>query len=348
MLFFLAACTIDSDPAGQGTTDDTPVAASSGWTGAPSSSMLFVTSNDMLDPRLVEIDTTGKAVLDFPLSQLFPTWDDLNPKPSPMDVTPTSADSFLVAFYGYGLIEFDRQGNTIWRHEDPEASHDVDRLANGNTLYARPWVAQGEPGAVEIDPAGNTVWSWDGVATYGSDTRFDGYKDEGDAWMHINAVQRLDSGLTSLCVRNFNSIVQVDTQGAVQREITFQSEGSAHTPATEGNLQGMHPHAAEWIPGAGLSVALRGPDRVVVMNAGVKQRDLRDPSLVGITDMDALPNGHTVYATHGLLRETDAAGATVWEWNQTDNSQDVDSDRARHVFTTIVPLGADGASLDND
>jgi len=348
MLFFLAACSIDSDPTSQGTADDPQVTASSGWTGAPSSPMLFITSDDMLDPRLVEVDTTGKAALDFPLSQLFPDWDTLNPKPSPMDVAPTSADSYLVAFYGYGLIEFDREGNVIWRHADPEASHDVDRLPNGNTLYARPWVAQGEPGVVEIDPAGNTVWSWDGLAAYGSDSRFDGYKDEGNAWMHINAVQRLDTGLTALCVRNFNSIVQVDAEGAVQREVTFDSEGKSGSPTTTGNVQGTHPHAAEWTTGQGLSVALRGPDRVVVIHGGVKQRDLRDPSLVGITDMDALPNGHTVFATHGLLRETDAAGATVWEWNQTDASQDVESERARHVFTTIVPLGADGASLDHD
>ena len=69
------------------------------------------------------------------------------------------------------VIELDWDGNLIWEYEDSERliHHDVERLANGNTLMMcsktieRPEISPVpliDDCLIEVDPDGNVVWEW--------------------------------------------------------------------------------------------------------------------------------------------------------------------------------------------
>jgi hypothetical protein len=345
MLLLLVACVVESEIAPVDV-EVAPVDQPVGMTGAPSQPLLMILGADPADPRLVEVDRTGAVVLDFPLADLFEDWDTRGGKPNPMDVEPLGGGEYLVSFHDGGLIQFRPDNGVTWRLDDAEASHDVDRLPNGNTLYARSWVAQGEDVVREVDPSGNTVWSWSGADAFPDE--LDGYEDEGGAWMHVNSVQRLADGTTSIAARNFNEVLIVAADGSISRRIGFESPPRSTGPVTQGNLQGMHPHGTEWADGGGLTVALRRPERIVSIRGGVKQWERRDDSLVGITDFDTLPNGNLLVATHGIAREVAPSGEVVWQWDQLANTVDEGTDRARHVFNTIAPLDANGLAIDLD
>ena len=96
---------------------------------------------------------------------------------------------------GDGVVEYDKSGKIVWnigRNEITDnplyLASSVERLANGNTLYARTWAAEGEPAVVEVDRAGSVLWSWSGEEAFGSNALFAGYRDEQDAWMHPTVV----------------------------------------------------------------------------------------------------------------------------------------------------------------
>ena len=320
--------------------------------GAPSATVILSASVDARDPLLVELDATGAIIWQFHIKDLFETGsEEAALLPGLMDVQPVAGGTLLLAFFDLGILEIDRDGNVVWRHDDPTVSHDVDRLPNGNTIYTRTWAKQGEAAIIEVDPEGNEVWSWSGVEAFGSNPLFDGYVDEGDAWMHANAVQRLADGRTSVCVRNFNEIVLVNPDGSVSREITFASPENSEGPNTTGALQGVRPHGAEWVPVKGLSVALRAPDRALRIKDGTTVQEFRSPAVTGITDVDHLPDGSMLIAAHTTVQEYDAAGDLVWSWSappQSGPTADLTDDRLRHVFYTVSRIDADGAPLDFD
>ncbi len=316
--------------------------------GAPASYTVFSAEIVVGDPLLTEVDAAGNVTWQIHVKDALGSyWHAERGYPILMDVQPVKGGTFLLSLYGLGLVEINRAGEVVWHHDDPAASHDVDRLANGNTIYARTWAAQGENAVVEVNPAGAEVWTWSGVEAFGSDPRFDGYSDEGQAWMHPTAVQRLADGRTSICMRNFNEIALVDGAGKVVREVTFQSPEADPGPKNTGNLRGHRPHGAEWRPGHGLSVALRSPDRAVAIEDGAMVRELRSPEISGITDVDVLDDGHVLLAAHDRVQEVDADGAVVWSWVVPSEPTGSD-DRARHIFQTIARLDADGGSVDFD
>lgn len=301
------------------------------------------------DPRVVEVDASGKEIWSFPVSGLFgDEWAAMSPKPLLMEVQPVAGGTILLSLYGEGIYEINRAGEVLWHHDDPEASHDVDRLANGNTLYARTWAPEGEPAVIEVDPAGKVVWTWDGMAAFGSNPLFSGYKDELDAWMHPTAVQRMADGTTSICLRNFNRVVRVDAAGAVVREVSFRSPEGADGPVTEGRLQGYRPHGAEWNPGVSMSVALRKPHRSVLMQDGKVLHEYRSADIEGITDVDVAADGGMLIVSHREVRRVDAQGAVLWSW-AVPVAEGASSDTAdRHIFNTASRIDASGAPVDFD
>lgn len=345
MIVYLLACSAPgSEPFA---VETAPIDSADAW-GA-----VATVTTQLGDARVVELDSSGKIVADLHLSQILAAeWASLDPKPALTDVQPIAGGTFLLPVFGVGLIEVDRSGRIVWRHNDPAVSHDADRLPNGNTLYARPWVQQGEDAVIEVDSAGNTVWSWSGVEAYGSDPRFDGYLDEGGAWLHVNAVQRLDDGRTSVCIRNFNTVALVSAEGALTREITFTPPEGTNGPQTVGNLLGTRPHGAEWTS-AGVAVALRYPDRALTVVGGKMDFEYRAEGLEGITDIDRLSGGDSLLAAHDRVMRVNASGETVWEWVETPQplpGDDEEGRRARtaHAFYNISPFDTSGAPLDRD
>lgn len=342
MLLLLLACAVEPDA---------PDAAVEPVTDAPSSSERIVlgAAIDVADPMVVELDGNGQRVWEFHVKELFGSeWDAMPLKPLLMAVQPVEGGTFLLSLYGVGLLEIDHEGTVVWRLDDSEASHDVDRLPNGNTLYTRTWAAQGEVAVVEVDRSGNTVWSWSGADEFGHNPLFDGYEDEQHGWMHATAVHRFDDGRTSVCMRNFNEVVVLGASGGVDREVSFAAPTGSPGPRTTGNLQGLRPHAAEWVPGLGLSIALRSPDRALLLKDGTIVHELRNDDISGITDVDVAADGSMLIAAHDRVVQTNASGGVVWSWVVQADDTASGSDRARHVFNTVSRVGADGAPLDFD
>ena len=311
--------------------------------------MLLSVVEDVADPLVVEINAKGEVVWKLHVNSLFgEEWESMELKPLLGDVQPVAGGTILLSLYGVGVIEIDRAGTVLWRHDDVEASHDVDRLPNGNTLYARTWAGEGEPAVVEVDPAGNDVWSWSGTEAFGSNTLFAGYRDEQGAWMHPTSVQRLKDGTTSVCMRNFNMVVLLDGAGNATRQISFRPPEGAEGPATTGNLQGFHPHGAEWVPGAGLSVALRSPHRAVAIKGGQIVHQYRAEGVEGITDVDVAADGGMLIAAHRLVQEVDAQGGVLWSWAVPPEAGASAEAASFHVFSTISRIDANGAPIDFD
>jgi hypothetical protein len=341
MLLSLLACAVELDVSEPGIEE--------GGVAGTAETFVVGVSVDAEGPKVAELNSEGVVVWELAIKDILGSeWEGVEPKPLLMDVQPVAGGTLLLSLHGLGLVETDRSGTIVWRHDDPEASHDVDRLPNGNTLYARTWVEQGEDVVVEIDREGKRVWAWSGVVQYGTNPLFTGYADEGGAWIHPTAVQRLENGNTSVCMRNFNTVVQLTPAGEIAREVTFRAPEGREGPATEGHLQGMRPHGAEWLPGQGLAVGLRSPERAVLIKSGAVVLEVRGEELAGITDVDVLPDGGMLIASHHIVERVNAAGTPVWAWDLGSTQSPTSDGRLHHVFNNITRINADGAPLDLD
>lgn len=135
------------------------------------------------------------------------------------DVELLPNNNVLILSGGSGVYELNRKGKVVWSYQNKNASHDADRLKNGNTIMACVGAEKAsafpykDPQAIEVNPKGEIVWSWYAKKEYG-DSKYKGIrsKDAND-WTHMNSVQRLKDGNTMLSVRNWNLLIAVDKNG---------------------------------------------------------------------------------------------------------------------------------------
>ncbi|MDP6785828.1 MAG: hypothetical protein QGI13_01750 [Rhodospirillales bacterium] len=93
---------------------------------------LFSVTASFESQRIVEADMHGKAVWSYAIPTSLS-----GDKGFLLDVNRLDNGHILFTLHGAGIFEITRAGKVVWRHLDPEASHDADRLADGNTLYNR-------------------------------------------------------------------------------------------------------------------------------------------------------------------------------------------------------------------
>lgn len=257
-----------------------------------------------------------------------------------LDATYLENGHILYTVKGYGIFEINREGKMLWQHKDFEASHDADRLPNGNTLYNRSWVRKGEDVVREITSAGEVVWSWNGLSEFDT-SPFDNVYFEG--WMHVNAVSRLTSGNTLISIRNFNTIVEVNPSGIVVRRWTFNCNDSRTIP-TSGPIKGERNHEPEMLPSGNILVALQNPLRYVEFKPDTQEIVWQwQPSADSFTlshnrEANRLPNGNTLVTTANQLVEVTADGTVVWVLNGASRSSSGDP----RVFHKAIRLGNDG------
>ncbi|MGC8495521.1 MAG: aryl-sulfate sulfotransferase [Syntrophobacteraceae bacterium] len=176
---------------------------------------------------------------------------------------------FAVEFNGAGgyVLEFDWEGNEVWRHEDPFMHHDIQRLDNGNTMTLR-WVAvpddiaaQIEGGVAgterkgviwgealrEVDKKGKVVWEW--IAHEHLDPK--AYPIcplcARHEWLHCNAVDVLPNGDVMISCHTQSRLLIIDrTTKKVKWEWGKGELAHQHDPTTleNGNIlvfdNGLH------------------------------------------------------------------------------------------------------------
>ena len=266
---------------------------------------------DMSDPRkpkVVEVDFNGNILWKFsPPGSM---------RGGVLDAAKLENGNILITVNGSGIYEINHNKKVVWAHKDPEASHDADRLPNGNTLYNLGWQKKGEDVVREVDHTGKIVWSWKGIADYDREP-FAGIDSEG--WMHVNSVSRLKNGNTLISMRNFNTIAEVASNGNVVRDWTFRGKDKRTGVQTRGKIKGERNHEPEILENGNMLLALRRPNRFVEFN--LETQDIvwswshpdGDKELRTNREANRLPNGNTLGSAGNKLIEIAPDGTIVWQ-----------------------------------
>jgi len=266
---------------------------------------------DMSDPRwpkVVEVDFNGDIIWKFSPSGSMQGYV--------LDAARLENGNILITVRGSGIYEISRDKKVVWSHKDSGASHDADRLANGNTLYNLGWRKKGEDVVREVDPGGEIVWSWKGLADYGREPF--AYIDS-EGWMHVNSVSRLGNGNTLVSMRNFNTVAEVGPDGRVVRDWTFEGSDRRTGLQTAGKIRGARNHEPEILENGNMLLALRVPNRFVEFNLDTEDvvwswrhpgggRELRTNR-----EANRLPNGNTLGSAGDKLVEIAPDGTLVWQ-----------------------------------
>jgi len=283
-------------------------------------------------PRIVEVDFSGNVVWQHRLRL------ERGDRCALLDAALLENGNILFTVTNRGIYEIERSGRVVWKHEDTGASHDADRLPNGNTLYNRAWQSKGSPVVVEVDREGRTVWSWNGVEGFDrppfANVDFEG-------WMHVNSVTRLPNGNTLISIRNFNTVVEVDPSGKVVWHITFRGHDRRVNVSTEGRIVGVLNHEPEILDNGHLLLALRQPHRYVEIDRATEaevwswSHPKGDRALFLNREANRLPNGNTLGSAGDKLIEIAPDGAIVWQIHAPASR----NERRFHKAIRIAPDG---------
>lgn len=249
---------------------------------------------------------------------------------------------FAIEFNGAGgfIIEYDWDGNEVWRYEDEFLHHDVQRLPNGNTMMLR-WVAVpddiaaqiegGVPGTErkgviwgeavrEVDPQGNVVWEW--VAHEHLDPKdfpicpLCGRHE----WLHVNALDVLPNGDVMISCHTQSKIIIIDKQS---NKVKWESSkdlqlAHQHDPTTleNGNIlvfdNGLH-RKNNLISCTRILEIDREANKIVW-----EYMEMNPSTFFGsfISGAQRLPNGNTLICEgpRGRFFEITHDGEIVWEY----------------------------------
>jgi len=266
---------------------------------------LFTDVHDPLNPKVVEVDMTGKIIWEYIVPSNLRKFIEPG-----MDSELLPNGNILIVLPQYGVIEVNRSGNIVWQHLDNKISHDADRLPNGNTIYI--WGGNdtySDPQVKEINSTGGLVWSWRAYDYLYNDT----YKNiSREGWTHANAVTRLSNNNTLISLRNFNITIEVNKSGAIIWAYNWTQFGT-------------DPHEPEIQPNNNLLVGLQRDPlyNVVEINrtSGAVVWNYTLNGLRTVRDSDRLPNGNTLIqgvmedGQESTLIEVTQSGEIVWQLN---------------------------------
>ena len=294
---------------------------------------LLADMSDRKRPKVVEVDFKGNV-----LWQYTPPWPASG---ALLDAARLDNDNILITVRGSGIYEINRERQIVWRHEDSEASHDADRLPNGNTLYNLGWQEKGEDVVREVDSGGALVWAWNGLEDYDREP-FANIKREG--WMHVNSVTRLENGNTLVSIRNFNTVAEVSPQKRVVRDWTFRGKDKRTGLESRGKIKGVRNHEPEILSNGHMLVALRKPHRFVEFD--LETEDViwswthpgGDQELRTNREANRLPNGNTLCSAGNKLLEIVQDGTIVWQMLAPKGGEN------HRKFHKAIRIGLDGQS----
>ncbi len=271
---------------------------------------------------IIEVDMNGNIIWSY----ILPESIKKNRKRAGlMDIKRLPNGNTLFNVMGAGIYEINAAGEVVWKHLD-QATHDVDRLKNGNTIYLRGWAKKGESQVVEVDSTGNVVWQWDALEEYDV-YPFSEVKTAG--WIHPNSVTRLENGNTLISLRNFDMLVEVDKAGKTVWSQKFLCENrrdwrkrgleeGLYSDSDDDYPRGCNPHEPEIQPNGNILVTTRGPFTTYELTRNGRVVWEADHRNVGFTsprsrDVDRLPNGNTLIQVDNVLYELTHDKQIVWQ-----------------------------------
>lgn len=262
-------------------------------------------------PRIVEVNMRGEVVWEY-----SPPVRGAKKDSTVMDVNVLPNDNVLFILRYEGLFEVTRSGEVVWSRPDPEASHDVDRLPNGNTIYVRGWVGKGQDHVVEVNREGKTVWTWNGLAQFDKPPYADIHN---QGWIHVNAVTRLENGHTLISLRNFHAVVEVNPRGDVVWSHEFKGHSRTGFERDRGT-PGAHPHDPELVSNDRMLVAIPTSHNVIYeidRRSGNVVWEWRHPEGASgpmhMRDANRLPNGNTLIVEAEKIVEVAPSGEIIWQ-----------------------------------
>lgn len=285
-------------------------------------------------PRIVEVDIDGNVVWQHRVPEERHTGTAV------MDAAPLGGGHVLYSVDGLGVFEIDADGELVWSYLDSTPSHDVDRLASGNTLITNGWAAKGEAHFFEIDPSGAVGWSWDGLEQYDhapySEVELEG-------WIHANAAQRQPDGTTLVSLRNFNRVALLDLDGSVIWDFAFYDLGEDASSGTVDVAPGRKPHEPELTPSGTVLVSTHDPSQVYEVDPAdgsvVWTWDPIVADMGELRDANRLANGNTLVTGAWALVEIDPSGAVLWQLRANGERQEGSSHKPLFKAVRIAPDG---------
>ena len=292
---------------------------------------LLADMSDPSEPKVVEVDFDGTVLWKFTPPRSMS--GDI------LDAAKLANGNVLITVRDSGIYEIRRDGRVVWGHEDSGASHDADRLPNGNTLYNRGWQDKGDDVVREIDPEGKIVWAWTGLADYDREP-FEDIDVHG--WMHVNSVSRLANGNTLVSMRNFNTVAEGGQNGRVVRSCTFRGKARRSGLKTRGEIKGQRNHEPEILKNGNMLLALRRPNRFVEFNLETQEivwswkHPDGNSELRTNREANRLPNGNTLGSAGNKLIEIAPDGTIVWQMLAPSGSDN------HRKFHKAIRIGTDG------
>lgn len=248
-------------------------------------------------PRIVEVNMLGEIIWQWVVPDALRGFT--NPG---FSVKPLPNGNVLALLPGYGALELDRSGKTVWSYLDAKVSHDAERLASGNTLVVfGNNDTMSDTQAKEVDPKGDVVWSWQARDYFEKSI----YKDVSwQGWTHTNAATRLAGGNTLVSLRNFHLVVEVDPKGVVVRTIGKGVFVSQHDPQMLPN--GHLLLANQVAPPAHWAIEYDLDTGKIVWAFPMQEVPMRDAN--------RLPNGNTLIVGSSRIIEVTPDRQIVWDF----------------------------------
>jgi len=240
--------------------------------------------------------------------------------------------SLLGIALGRAVVEYDWDGNEIWRYkaEKQLVHHDVIRLQNGNTmLLTRGGGSKGTDDLLEIDRDGKLVWRWRSL--HHLKDWFDRAGDRGDI-THINSVQvlpknplyragdeRFRPGNLLISARNLSMVFILDRKTGrpvwtFEEELDFQHEALMVEPGypDPGKIHVFNNRNHSFYSDR-RSAVLKVAPREKTIDWRYTSNDFFTTSS-GLQQL--LPNGNLLIASSrgGRAFEITNDGEIVWEW----------------------------------
>ena len=168
--------------------------------------------------------------------------------------------------------------------------HDVQKLPSGNILFQTDWNE-----VVEMTPDHKVVWKYDAAKQNGN---------EGKP-VEVHAFQRLDNGLTMIVESGPARLIEVDTDGKIQKQISLKIEHpNSHTDT----------RLVRKLDNGNYLVAHEGDNKVVREYDGTGKIVWEYKTGTKVYSAIRLKNGNTLIGTgdgHKVI-EVNKDGKTVW------------------------------------